>query len=62
MEENIIKLIIELLVAIGALVGGTFIIKKVILTRKNISKQKNITISGNDNKVVGGDDNSINIK
>lgn len=62
MEDNVIKLLIEILVAIGALVGGTLIVKKVIMSRKNITKQKNITIFGDNSKVVGGDDTSINIK
>jgi len=62
MEDNVVKLLTEILVVIGALVGGTFIVKKVITTRKNITKQKNINISGNNSKVIGGDDSSINIK
>lgn len=62
MEDNVIKLLIEILVAIGALAGGTLIVKKVIVSRKNITQQKNITISGDNSKIVGGDDTSINIK
>lgn len=62
MDENTVKLAIEILIVIGALVGGSFTIKKIITNRKTTTKQKNITISGNDSKVVGGDDYSSNEK
>lgn len=59
--ENI-KLIIEIVIALIGLLGcGVYISYKVRKNRKTNSNQKNITIKGNNNKVIGGDDNSIDI-
>lgn len=56
MEEGTQKIILSVLGILVALVGGAIYSKKV---RKNKrTNQENITITGDQNKVVGGDDRS----
>jgi hypothetical protein len=60
LDDNTTKIIIAIITVITVIMGGAFIsIRK---TRKNKSKNSisNINISGNNSKVVGGDDNSKN--
>jgi len=60
MEENYTKIILAVVAVIGAIIGGTLISIKKSKKRTNKANQENITIKGNKNKVVGGDDNSKN--
>ncbi len=54
MEDNITKIIIGILTLITAIIGTTIYLK----IKKNKVNQENIDISGNNNKVIGRDDNS----
>lgn len=57
MDENSTKILIAIIAVIASIIGGiSFYSKK---KRKNYSvNQENINITGNDNKIVGGDDKS----
>lgn len=60
MEENTVKIILAILGIISIIVGGAFISKKISKNRTSKSNQQNISINGDKNKVIGGDDNSKN--
>lgn len=59
---NFEKYSTEIIIAvITAIAGGcSLLIKKKIKQRNNKVQQSNITINGNNGKVIGGDDNSTN--
>jgi len=57
MDIDIIKIIAYILVALVVGGGALFAINKRKLKRIN-SKQSNISITGDKNKIVGGDDSS----
>lgn len=52
------NIILALLGLLTALAGGAWITKKVSNSKKSANRQSDIRISGDSNKVVGGDDNS----
>ncbi len=54
-----IKIILEVVVAL-IVGGGALFVFKTVKQRKNTVKQNNITITGDRNKIVGGNDNSRN--
>ena len=56
MDENLTKVLLGIIGIITATLGASIVIKKT--NRKTV--QKNIEISGDNSKVVGGDDNSFN--
>jgi hypothetical protein len=58
MDSNSTKIILQIIAAVIVILGGSFLAIKVSRRRSNKVRQENITISGNDGKVVGGDDNS----
>lgn len=58
MNETI-KIILEVVVAL-IVGGGALFVFKTVKQRKNTVKQNNITITGDRNKIVGGNDNSRN--
>lgn len=60
MDENYTKIILAVIAVIATIVGGALISIKKSKKRTNKVNQENITIKGNKNKVVGGDDNSKN--
>jgi len=58
-DPNSTKVILAIVAAVAALVGGSLVAIKKTKKRSNSVRQENITISGT-GKVVGGDDNSTN--
>ncbi|CAL2061989.1 hypothetical protein [Tenacibaculum sp. 190524A05c] len=58
MEDNTTKIIIAVIALVTAIIGGALISINKSRKRNTKSSQDNITIKGNNNKVVGGDDNS----
>lgn len=60
MDENNIKIILAIITVIATIVGGALITIKKSKKKTNKVNQENITIKGDKNKVVGGDDNSKN--
>ncbi|MCT4142351.1 hypothetical protein [Elizabethkingia anophelis] len=59
MDDNLTKVIIAVVGLFGAFVGGKLIFRS--KNKKRNITQKNITITGKGNKVIGGDDNSKQI-
>lgn len=55
MDENSTKIILAIVAGILAIVGGVTLYSK---TKRKSVNQKNINITGNHNKVVGGNDKS----
>jgi len=55
MDDNTTEIIIVVITLIATLIGGVLYSKK----RINKVKQTKIKITGKKNKVIGGDDNSI---
>lgn len=60
MEENTMKIILAILAIIATIVGGALISIRKTKKRNSKSNQESITINGDGNKVIGGDDNSKN--
>jgi len=58
MEDNSTKIIIAVIALITAIIGGALISINKSRKRNTKTKQDNIKIKGNKNKVIGGDDNS----
>ena len=58
MNETI-KIILEVIIAL-IVGGGALFAFKTVKQRKNTVKQNNITITGDGNKIIGGDDNTRN--
>lgn len=61
MDESTSKIILAIIALIASIIGGVTIYSK--RKSKNISydvRQRNINITGNENKIVGGDDKSTN--
>ena len=54
------EIIIAIIGAVGVIAGGSLIAIRRSKRSNNKVDQSGITISGNDGKVVGGDDNSTN--
>ncbi len=52
------KIVLGLIALVTALVGGALFSIKKSKNKKQRNSQSNITILGDENKVVGGDDNS----
>ncbi len=59
MEENTIKIILAIITVVATIVGGTLYYKKTTKVKKRSTTIKGISITGNDNKVIGGNDNSV---
>lgn len=59
MENNYVKIALAVITVIGAILGGAFYSKKKVKNKKYQIDQRDITITGDNNKIVGGDDNSI---
>ncbi|KPQ12988.1 MAG: hypothetical protein HLUCCX10_14390 [Algoriphagus marincola HL-49] len=60
MEDNMTKIIIAVVALVTAIIGGALISINKSRKRNSKSSQDNISIKGNKNKVIGGDDNSKN--
>ena len=58
LDDNLTKIIIAVLALITVILGGLFVSKKITHKSKSENTTSDISIKGNDNKVVGGDDNS----
>lgn len=58
MEDNTTKIIIAIITLVTAIIGGALISINKSRKRNTKTKQDNIKIKGNKNKVIGGDDNS----
>ncbi|MBU2928858.1 hypothetical protein [Winogradskyella psychrotolerans] len=58
MEDNTTKIIIAVIALITAIIGGALISINKSRKRNTKTKQDNIKIKGDKNKVIGGDDNS----
>ncbi len=55
-QENLTEIIIALISLLTLIAGGAWLsIKK---SKRNTSKQENINITGDGNKIIGRDDNS----
>jgi hypothetical protein len=59
-DENIMKIIGYVIAAIVTIAGGSLLAIKISKNKKYKNTQSNITMTGNGNKVVGGDDKSTN--
>jgi glucose uptake protein GlcU len=57
-DENTSKIILGVIALLTVIAGGAIYSVKKSKNRRTNTTQKNITQSGNGNKVVGGDDNS----
>jgi hypothetical protein len=60
MDENTTKIILAIIGIVTILVSGALISIKRIKKRESKNSISNITIKGNRNKLVGGNDNSKN--
>jgi len=58
MDEQTTKIILAVIAVLTVIVGGSLIAIKKSKKRNTKSHQENITITGDKNKVIGGDDNS----
>jgi glucose uptake protein GlcU len=58
MEDNTTQIIIAVIALVTAIIGGALISINKSRKRSTKTKQDNIKIKGNKNKVIGGDDNS----
>lgn len=58
--EEYVKIILGIIATLVVGGGALFTIKK-SRQRKTTVKQDHISINGNNNKIVGGDDNSLNV-
>ena len=58
MGDNYTQIIAGIIIILTTLAGGALYSKR--KTKKTSNTQDNITITGNDNKVIGGDDKSTN--
>lgn len=58
MEDNTTQIIIGVIALVTAIIGGALISINKSRKRNTKTKQDNIKIKGNKNKVIGGDDNS----
>lgn len=58
MEDNTTKIIIAVIALITVIIGGALVSINKSKKRKSETTQDNIEINGNENKVIGGDDNS----
>jgi len=57
-DDNTTKIILAGISILALIFGGAWISKKKSKSRNTKTHQEGIRISGNHNKVVGGDDNS----
>jgi photosystem II stability/assembly factor-like uncharacterized protein len=60
MEEYYTQIIAGFIIILTTLAGGALYSKSKNKTKRTSNTLDNITITGNDNKVVGGDDKSTN--
>jgi glucose uptake protein GlcU len=60
MEDNTTKIIIAVITLVTVIIGGALISINKSRKRNTKTNQRNIKIKGNQNKVIGGDDNSKN--
>jgi hypothetical protein len=58
MDYNSTKIVLQVIAALVVILGGSFLTFKIARRRSNKVRQDNITVSGNNSKVLGGDDNS----
>jgi glucose uptake protein GlcU len=57
-NDNTTKIILAIIALVIAIIGGSFISIRRSKNRRNNVRQDNIDVSGDNSKVIGGDDNS----
>ncbi|QSB28513.1 hypothetical protein [Flavobacterium sp. CLA17] len=60
MGDNYTQIIAGIIIILTTLAGGALYSKRKSKTKKTSNTQNNISITGNENKVIGGDDKSTN--
>jgi len=59
-DNETLKIIGYVVAGIAAISGGALFAIKKSKSKKISSKQSNVTMTGDGNKIIGGDDNSTN--